>query len=211
MKKVTNVLIIIFFIFITLFLMAFLYVNIISTSNNPLFDTAKIMFLVLVLIIFYGIILKAFIEVGQDKKGINPFKKHTKKEVDILYNNINNIKGYKKIKKDDNGFILINEAGIFEIRFVFDANKVKGDISDSFWFTNKAKVPNPFIINDSTKYFVLNQAMLCKITGVKIVTKSRLIFVLENHLNNKIYSEKEINMMYEEIEVKYGHNENKIY
>ena len=170
--------------------------------------------------IFYVLVwaISAFLVIGamyrvvkdsKNKKGINPFTKYYNlNEVDMFITDIQNIEGYKKIIKNNNGFILINEAGIFEIRFLYCKGTLKGDIKDKKWFVNTREIDNPFLIKDSLKYLVLTKNMLVNVSGIRLVTKTKLAFVLENHLNKRVMDKEQIDKIFNDIEVEYGYNQN---
>ena len=139
------------------------------------------------------------------KNGNDIYKKHEKHVENELYY-LDQMEGYKRIIQSYNGFILINEAGIFEVRFIYGIGKVTGDVKDKTLKFKNGYIENPFIVKDSIKYLVLTRNLLIEVKGVRLVTKTKLIFVLENYLRKKIYNKEDIDRIYNE--VCYGNNQN---
>lgn len=179
--------------------------------DNVLFEFLLKTTWIFVVVVFYLTYHKIYDEFRKGKKGLNIFKKYDSiNEVNMFLTDIENIKGYKKLIKEKNGFILINEAGVFEVRFIYFRGVVEGDIKDLNWKAKNGEIKNPFILKEEKlfQYLVLTKNMLSKIKNVRLVTKTRLVFVLEKHLNKKIYTKEDIDRIYNNIRGKYyGDNE----
>ena len=150
---------------------------------------------------------------GFKKYGDNnsPFRKKYIKfsKSDIILAELNNLKTYQKSLIIKNNLIIINEDRVFEITSFNKKGTLTGDIKDDQWLIDGRKIDNPFVLKneDINHYFVLNSNIIFKVTGVWL-TSLRLIYdTLDKRLNKRIYDCKKIDEIYENIKVKYGHNE----
>ena len=170
-------------------------------KTENLFEHLSYILIWAILAFFTGGALFEIIK-NKDKKGkiYQTYREYGEGE---LYS-LDNIEGYKKIIQNENGFILINEAGIFEIRFIYGTGSLIGDIKDKTFKLNNKIIPNPFLLKDSIKYLVLTKNLLVTVSGVRLVTKTRLVFVLEKYLDKKIYTKEQIDKIYNEVQ--YGNN-----
>lgn len=151
--------------------------------------------------------LNIFNDYRLKKRGFNPFKHHDKvSEADIFVSEVLKLPTYKKVIKSNNGFILIDEAGLFEVRFVYGKGILKGNINDEAWYINTKQIINPFKLkrDDITRYLVLTGGIVYSVFGVKLVSKSSLIFALDKHLNKRVLNQEQIDKEYE----LYGDNQN---
>lgn len=150
---------------------------------------------------------------GFKKYGDNnsPFRKKYIKfsKSDIILAELNNLKTYQKSFIINNNLIVINEAGVFEFTSFNKRGTLTGDIKDEKWLIDGKEINNPFILKDEdiNHYFILNSNLIFKVTGVWL-TSLRLIYeTLDKRLNKRIYDSKKIDEVYENLKVKYGHNE----
>ena len=205
MRKInwTEVVCIVIFILSILFF-TFLGYLVFNYDTMNIFEYFSYILIWAILIIFVFITIYSIYR-KRKMKGNNPFQKYESvNEIDLF--NVEQLSGYKKIIKNENGLILINEAGIFEIRIIYGKGKLTGSVDEPNFKLNNTEIKNPFILKDSIKYLVLTKNLLIQVTGIRLVTKSRLIFVLQNYLNNLKYTKEDIDLMYDE--VKHGYHEN---
>lgn len=197
----------IFFLFLAFFLTILLDGFLISLELNPIGVLGTLFFWFIFVFFIYITLFKTYNDIKQHKNGLNPFKKYNKvNEFELFINDIEKLPTYKKIIKGNDGFILIDEAGIFEVRFIYCNGILKGNINDEKWHNKKKEIDNPFILkgNNIIRYLVLTRNMVAQVTDIRLVTKYSLTFTLERHLNKRIFTKEQIDKEYE----LYGGNQN---
>ena len=182
--------------------------------NNPASGIAYFMMYITLLLFFLLTSYKIMHDYNQYGKKIIPNMKIKKiSNTEMLASEISEIHSYQKMLVYKNHIIAINEAGIFEFVTYDKKVKITGRVEDDFVLMNGKKQKNPFVIKDYPVfyYFILDHGVHIEMSGIRLITKSALVIALEKHLNKKIYTKEQIDTIYHELEVKYGHYQNEVY
>ena len=199
-----------FILILTIFHLLFnIMIPILSKIENFVLLIGLVIFGILFLIIYIGFIYKIIKD--YNKNGFNPFRKIERfSYVELIAKDMEKLNTYQKIKVLNNNIIIVNEAGVFEIVDFNKKGTLNGNINEDIWYFNNNKINNPFILKTNNSYLISNSNTYFNV-NVKLVPRSKLYLVMDKHLNKRIYNKEQIDKIYNDIEVKYGSNKDKIY
>ena len=180
-----------------------------------IFDMFKIPCLILLIIIALFITIK---EIKNKKYSRNIFK-NTKAmtEIDYTIMEINQIKGYKKIIKDNNNIIAVLEQGIFFMRILNYTDKISGDIKDEYFdhiigikkykkqneiknYDNEYSKYQNKIKENINKYIIIRNDCTFNIKNLKntkVINNKNLFYTLDRE--TKKYNREQINQIFDKL------------
>lgn len=196
--------------------------TVLNGIGETLLQVLKICFGITLLLIICSI-LRMIIDAIRGKNEHKIFKKRNiiGSDISILATELSKIKGYSKIYKTDNYLIYINEYSIDLVLFCDYYGMITGQQEDDYWFFNsdldKQKVDNPIMLLEKMKqnligiigkqkiraYILLgsNTRLNMKVTNTEIIRRKNAYYVLSKRNEKKIYTPKQIDEMYEKINV----------
>lgn len=171
-----------------------------SVTDFGFFDSFIQISIFIIIILYILAIFKIIINHFKYKND-KPLKKiKLYSYIEVLANELNKINTYQKIIVLDNKLIIINFAGVFEIVYIDSKGQLKGDINGP-WYLNNEKIINPFSLKEENvfSYLISNGKIKYELKGIRLVPRNKIYIVIEQHLNKKIYTEKDIDNKYNEI------------
>ena len=186
--------IILFSIF--LFLLFLLFLTLILDFG--IFNSILSICLLIIIIIYILTILRIAIRISIKKeKYISPFKKNTTYSyIEILGNELKKIDTYQKILILDYEIIIVNKAGIFEIVYIDEKGKIKGDLNGK-WYLNNKEISNPFKLKgNNVFYYIIPNGKIFYEVNVKLLPRAKAYITLEHHLNKSVFTNEEIEQQY---------------
>lgn len=182
-----------------------------------IFDMFKIPCLIFLIIVASYMIIK---EIKNKKYSRNPFKKMKEtSQIDYTTMMVNEIKGYKKIIKNDNNIVAILEKGIYFIKTLNYTDEIAGDINDDYLDHNigikKYKIKNQIknynnefskyqnkIKDNINKYIVIRNDCSFNIKDlkdIKVISSKKLFYLLDK--GTKKYNSEQIDKIFDKLNV----------